>query len=78
MFGVDADGGTITDEHSMQKVMRRKAAQNLDAVGLIPVHSYASLMGTTSAGGASRPLYRGVFMVGGYDEGYFSPTWVAA
>jgi hypothetical protein len=78
MFGVDADGGTITDEHSMQKVMRRKAAQNLDSIGHILVHSYASLMGITSAGRGSRPLYRGVFTVGGYGERYFFPTWVAA
>jgi hypothetical protein len=25
-----------------------------------------------------RIIYRGLYMVGGYDEGYFFPTWVAA
>jgi hypothetical protein len=40
--------------------------------GHIPVHNYAPFMGATLACGASRPLYGGVFTVGGYDEGYFS------
>jgi hypothetical protein len=35
---MDADGGTVTDEDSMQKVMRRKAAQNLDYAGMMSSH----------------------------------------
>jgi hypothetical protein len=42
------------------------------------VHSYASLMGATSADGALKPLYGDVFTVRGYGEGFFFPTWVAA
>jgi hypothetical protein len=37
-FGVDTDGGTVTDEDSMQKAMRRKAAQNLDYAGMMSSH----------------------------------------
>ena len=28
--------------------------------------------------GESRPVYGGVYTIGGYGEGYFYPTWVAA
>jgi hypothetical protein len=32
---MDADGGTMTDEDTMQKAMRRKATKNLDFDGMI-------------------------------------------
>jgi hypothetical protein len=35
-------------------------------------------MVVSSVDGASIPVYGGTFAVGGYDEGYFSSTWVAA
>jgi hypothetical protein len=31
-----------------------------------------------SEGGESRPVSEGLFIVGGYNEGYFFSTWVAA
>jgi hypothetical protein len=30
-----------------------------------------------SAFGGSRPIYGGVYTVGGYDEEVYSPTWIA-
>jgi hypothetical protein len=48
------------------------------STGYLPVHCYASFMDTSAASGASGPLYGGVFTIGGYGEGYFLPTWVAA
>jgi hypothetical protein len=35
-------------------------------------------MVVTLEGGELRVVYGGLFSVGGYDEGYFFPTWVAA
>jgi hypothetical protein len=45
---MDADGGTATDEDSMQKAMRRKAAQNLDSVGMICYHKSKSFLSFSS------------------------------
>ena len=42
------------------------------------MHRVAPLMDTVAACRAPGPLYGGVFTVGGYGEGYFLPTWVAA
>jgi hypothetical protein len=28
--------------------------------------------------GESKPVYEGLFMVEGYNDGYFFPTWAAA
>jgi hypothetical protein len=48
MFGMDADGGTMTDEDSMQKAMRRKVAQNLDFVGMNSYHKLISFLSVSS------------------------------
>jgi hypothetical protein len=32
----------------------------------------------SSEGGGPRPLYEGLYTIGGYGEGYFFPTWMAA
>jgi hypothetical protein len=39
---------------------------------------YTPFMVTSAAGGASRPIYGDLYTIGGYGEGYFFPTWVAA
>jgi hypothetical protein len=41
---VDADGGMVTDEDSMQKAMRCKAAQNLNSVGMMSSHKSKSFL----------------------------------
>ncbi|KAM0914843.1 hypothetical protein ACQ4PT_011262 [Festuca glaucescens] len=40
----------------------------------IPMHSYSTFMVASSASGTPRPLYGGVYTIGGYGEGYFFPT----
>jgi hypothetical protein len=62
----------------LQKAMRRKAAKNLDAAGYLQMHSYSLFMVCSTEGGEPRPVYGGLYTVGGYGEGYFYPTWVAA
>jgi hypothetical protein len=42
------------------------------------MYKYSPFVVTTSADGASRPIYGGLYKVGGYDEGYFFSTWMAA
>jgi hypothetical protein len=42
------------------------------------MYKYSSFVVTSSEDAASRPIYGGLYMVGGYGEGYFFPTWVAA
>jgi hypothetical protein len=42
----------------------------------VPV--YPPFMVTSTADGKPRPIYGGLYMVEGYDEGYFFLTWVAA
>ena len=37
---------------------------------------FVMILSTTR--GESRPVYGGVYTIGGYGEGYFYPTWVAA
>jgi hypothetical protein len=44
----------------------------------LQMYRYSPFMVTSSAGGESRPIYGGLYTVGGYGEGYFFPTWVAA
>jgi hypothetical protein len=36
-----------------------------------------SVYGHLYSGGELRPVYGGIFTVGGYDEAYLFPTWVA-
>jgi hypothetical protein len=50
----------------------------LSHAGHLPVHSYAPFMVVSTVCGASRPVYGGVYTVGGHGEGYFYPTWMAA
>jgi hypothetical protein len=45
---VDADGGTVTDEDTMQKAMRRKAAKNLDFDGMSSTHKSKSFLSFSS------------------------------
>jgi hypothetical protein len=40
--------------------------------------TYAPFVVTSSAAGEQRPVYEGLYTTGGYGEGYFFPTWVAA
>jgi hypothetical protein len=42
------------------------------------MYRYAPFVITSSAAGEQRPIYGGLYMIGGYDEGYFFSTWVAA
>jgi hypothetical protein len=46
---VDADGGTVTDEDTMQKAMHRKAAKNLDFDGMISSHKSKSFLSFSSS-----------------------------
>jgi hypothetical protein len=39
---------------------------------------YAPFVVTSSEGGESRPIYGDLYMIGGYSEGYFFPTWMVA
>nr|XP_051177523.1 uncharacterized protein LOC127292205 [Lolium perenne] len=76
--GVGADGFAVTDEDSLTKAMRRKAASNLDTSGNLPVYGLAPFMVVASAIGGPRPLYGGVYTVGEFGQGVYYPTWVAA
>jgi hypothetical protein len=42
------------------------------------MYRYSPSVVFTAKSGESRPLYGGVYMVGGYTEGYFFPTYVTA
>jgi hypothetical protein len=46
--------------------------------GYLQIYRYSPSVVTSSADGTSPPIYRGLYTVGGYGEGYFFPTWVAA
>nr|XP_051223222.1 uncharacterized protein LOC127341416 [Lolium perenne] len=72
------DGALASDEDSLSRAMRRKAASNLDSTGCLPVHQFAPFMVVAAAYGGPRPLYGGVYTVGGHGEGFYFPTWVAA
>jgi hypothetical protein len=41
------------------------------------MYRYAPFMVTSSTAGEQRPIYRDLYTIGGYGEGYFFPTWVA-
>jgi hypothetical protein len=45
---------------------------------LLMVYWYTPFMIVSLAGGASKPIYEGLYTVGDYGEGYFFPSWVAA
>jgi hypothetical protein len=42
------------------------------------MYRYASFVVTSLADGKQRPIYKDLYTTGGYDEGYFFPTWMAA
>jgi hypothetical protein len=42
------------------------------------VYLYAPFVVTSSVDGESRLIYGGVYTIGGYGEGYFLLTWIAA
>jgi hypothetical protein len=42
------------------------------------VYPYSLFVVVSIEGGESRPVYEGLFTVGGYGEGYFFPTCVVA
>jgi hypothetical protein len=42
------------------------------------MYHYAPFMVTSSMAREQRPIYGGLYTIGGYGEGYFFPTWVAA
>nr|XP_051191361.1 flocculation protein FLO11-like [Lolium perenne] len=69
-----ADGASVTDEDSMAKAMRRKASVNLDNGGHLQVYSFAPFMVVASASGGPRPLYGGVYTVGGNGQVFYYPT----
>nr|XP_051203681.1 uncharacterized protein LOC127317199 [Lolium perenne] len=75
---VAEDGSGATDEDVMQRAMRRKAEMNLDNTGYLQMYGDSSFVVASSAYGEPRPIYRGLYTIGGYGEGYFFPTWVAA
>nr|XP_051206507.1 uncharacterized protein LOC127321523 [Lolium perenne] len=75
---MEADGAKATDEDTMTKAMRRKAAINLDPCGYLQVHRFAPFVVFASTSRESRPLYGGIYTIGGCGEGYFFPTWMAA
>nr|XP_051206417.1 uncharacterized protein LOC127321418 [Lolium perenne] len=77
-YAVAEDGAGVTDEDVMQRAMRRKAELNLDTAGHLQMYRYSPFVVTSSADGEPRPIYGGLYTVGGYGEGYFFPTWVAA
>jgi hypothetical protein len=45
--------------------------------GYLPVCQYSPFMVVSIEGGESRPVYGGLFTVGGYGEVCFFPAWVA-
>jgi hypothetical protein len=45
--------------------------------GYLQMYMYSLFMITSSADGASRPIYGGLYTVGGYGEEYFFSTWMA-
>nr|XP_051222973.1 allergen Asp f 7 homolog [Lolium perenne] len=77
-FATTEGGVEATDEDVMQRAMRRKAEKNLDTAGHLQMYRYSPFVVTSSASGEPRPVYGGLYTVGGYGEGYFFPTWVAA
>jgi hypothetical protein len=42
------------------------------------MYQYSLFMVTSSADGESRPIYGGLYTIGGYGEEYFFSTWVTA
>jgi hypothetical protein len=42
--------------------------------GYLLVYQYSSFIVVSTEGGASRPVYRGMFTEGDYSEEYFFPT----
>jgi hypothetical protein len=45
--------------------------------GHLQMYRYSPFVVTSSADGEPRPIYGGLYTVGGYGEGYCFPTWVA-
>jgi hypothetical protein len=43
----------------------------------LPVHSFALFIVASVTCGESQPVYGGVYMVGGHNEEYFYPIWMA-
>ncbi|XP_051186755.1 uncharacterized protein [Lolium perenne] len=77
-YALAADGARATDEDVMQRAMWRKAEKNLHTAGHLQMYKYSPFMVTSSESGEPRPIYEGLYTVGGYGEGYFFPAWVAA
>jgi hypothetical protein len=46
--------------------------------GYLPIYQYTPFMVISTAGGGSIPIYGGLCTTGGYGEGYFFLTWIAA
>ena len=76
---VSVDGSSPTDEHAMDKAMRRQAARNLDtAPGYFPLYALASYVVYATTSGVPTAVQGGVYAVGAGGYGGFYPTWVAA
>ncbi|XP_044336995.1 uncharacterized protein [Triticum aestivum] len=76
---VSVDGSSPTDEHAMDKAMRRQAARNLDtAPGYFPLYALASYVVYATTSGVPTVVQGGVYAVGAGGYGGFYPTWVAA
>jgi hypothetical protein len=60
------------------KVFYDKNCSLLQVIYRREQYRYALFVVTSSAVGEQRPVYGGLYTTGGYDEGYFFPTWVAA
>jgi hypothetical protein len=52
--------------------------RTISLAGYLPVYWYSPFVVISTEGGASRPIFGGLFTVGGYNDGYFFPSWVAA
>ena len=50
----------------------------LPYAGYLHMYWDSSFMALSTSRGESRPVYEGVYTIGGYGEGYFCPAWVAA
>jgi hypothetical protein len=69
---VDADGGAVTDEDTVQKVMRRKAAQNFDYDGMMSSHKSKSFLSFSSPAISSKLNSLGVSIGSSEKEIYVS------
>ncbi|XP_051208138.1 uncharacterized protein [Lolium perenne] len=73
-------GGSSTEKHTgcTRAVKLEQSVEAIQVTGHLQMYMYSPFVVTSSASGEPRPVYGGLYTVGGYGEGYFFPTWVAA